>query len=157
MKDAEAFDTTPPNLESVAYGFAQPPDYVVDSREFYLSTLVLTGVGPIDDFNMRMGERLTVVAGDNAMGKSFIMDINWWAMTGHWPGHPILPIKDYRNQNETKSPTIKYTLKRNGGGRKIDSLQQIRVDYPFVGCREGTPLRIGIVHFCESRRIVRRM
>lgn len=37
------------------------------------------------------GDRLNVIAGDNGLGKSFLLDLAWWAVTRTWAGRPITP------------------------------------------------------------------
>lgn len=50
-----------------------------------LSKLKLQNLGPADKFELSFGKRLTVITGDNSLGKSFILDNAWWALTGVWP------------------------------------------------------------------------
>ena len=51
-----------------------------------LKSLKLTGVGPAQRMLVEFGERLNVITGDNGLGKSFLLDIAFWAMTRRWPG-----------------------------------------------------------------------
>jgi len=44
--------------------------------------------------------RLNVIAGDNGLGKSFLLDLSWWAVTRSWAGAPILPSPDRRGAAE---------------------------------------------------------
>lgn len=56
-----------------------------------LRSLHLEGVGPADQLDLELGERLNVLTGDNGLGKSFVLEIAWWALTGTWTGRPVLP------------------------------------------------------------------
>ena len=56
-----------------------------------LRSLHLKGVGPAPRFDLEFGERLNVLTGDNGLGKSFVLDVAWWALTGAWVGRPALP------------------------------------------------------------------
>lgn len=49
-----------------------------------LKHLRLTNVGPADT-ELEFGDRLNLMTGDNGLGKSFLLDIAWWAMTRKWP------------------------------------------------------------------------
>jgi hypothetical protein len=40
--------------------------------------------------------RLNFLTGDNGLGKSFILDIAWWALTRTWASHPARPSKWYK-------------------------------------------------------------
>lgn len=57
-----------------------------------LRNLTLSGVGPAADLNIDFAERLNIVTGDNGLGKSFILDIAWWALTRSWAGRPAIPV-----------------------------------------------------------------
>jgi predicted ATPase len=52
---------------------------------------------------LEFGQRLNLLTGDNGLGKSFLLDIAWWAMTRKWPaetnpgltaGKKALPASD---------------------------------------------------------------
>jgi len=61
-----------------------------------LKSLSLTGVGPIDNLIFEPGERLNIIAGDNGLGKSFLLDCAWWALSGNWAGKTIQPRLEVR-------------------------------------------------------------
>lgn len=50
-----------------------------------LKRIVLQNIGPISNFDLNLGERLNIITGDNGLGKSFILDITWFALTNCWP------------------------------------------------------------------------
>ncbi|WP_437758003.1 AAA family ATPase [Sorangium sp. So ce1389] len=56
-----------------------------------LRSLHLEGVGPADQLDLKLGERLNVLTGDNGLGKSFVLEVAWWALTGTWTDRPVLP------------------------------------------------------------------
>jgi hypothetical protein len=49
-----------------------------------LKHLKLTNIGPTDA-ELEFADRLNLITGDNGLGKSFLLDIAWWAMTRKWP------------------------------------------------------------------------
>lgn len=51
-----------------------------------LKTLKINGVGPSSAMTLNFGDRLNLITGDNGLGKSFLLDIAFWAMTRRWPG-----------------------------------------------------------------------
>lgn len=50
-----------------------------------LNHLKLTHVGPASSMELAFGPRLNLITGDNGLGKSFLLDIAWWALTRRWP------------------------------------------------------------------------
>ncbi len=47
--------------------------------------LKMSNVGPAPKMELEFGRRLNLLTGDNGLGKSFLLDIAWWVMTGKWP------------------------------------------------------------------------
>lgn len=56
-----------------------------------LRSLRLRNVGPAAAMDFEPADRLNVVTGDNGLGKSFLLDLAWWAVTRTWAGRPIQP------------------------------------------------------------------
>lgn len=57
-----------------------------------LRELELAGVGPADKLTFGpLAERLNLITGDNGLGKSFLLDVSWWALTRTWPAYPAVP------------------------------------------------------------------
>jgi len=64
-------------------------------RGVMLKKLALRGVGPAPDLGpLEFAERLNVITGDNGLGKTFLLDVAWWALTGTWTGRPPWPRED---------------------------------------------------------------
>ena len=47
--------------------------------------LQLTNVGPAPSLELELGSRLNLITGDNGLGKSFLLDAAWFALTRRWP------------------------------------------------------------------------
>lgn len=105
------------DLQSVFQRFPPPPDA---PRELggALRRLRLEFVGPSDGMEMDFGERLTIVTGDNGLGKSFLLETAWWATTGHWAGAPAFPfLRDREYSPEDVTPSIEYEIEDRRGRR----------------------------------------
>ena len=50
-----------------------------------LEYLELENVGPAPRMEVEFAPRVNLVTGDNGLGKSFLLDTAWWALTGYWP------------------------------------------------------------------------
>ena len=51
----------------------------------------LEHVGPSAKMALQFGPRLNLLTGDNGLGKTFVLDIAWWALTRTWAGPPAMP------------------------------------------------------------------
>ena len=51
-----------------------------------LKSLKLHEVGLVPELTASFGERLNIITGDNGLGKSFLLDVCFWTLTGTWPG-----------------------------------------------------------------------
>lgn len=49
-----------------------------------LKEIHLQQVGPSDHFDVEFTNRLNIFTGDNGLGKSFLLDVAWWVITGNW-------------------------------------------------------------------------
>src|SRR5258705_355819 len=68
-----------------------------------LQNIHLRGVGPALELSLDLAPRLNLLTGDNGLGKSFVLDIAWWALTGTWAGQQAQP----RHEAEVL-PLIEY-------------------------------------------------
>jgi hypothetical protein len=50
-----------------------------------LESLHLENVGPAPSMTLELAPRLNLLTGDNGLGKSFLLDVAWWALTRRWP------------------------------------------------------------------------
>lgn len=86
-----------------------------------LKSLHLSDVGPAPELGFEFSERLNLLTGDNGLGKSFALDVAWWALSRRWASEPAWP-----QPGRTKKPTIHYEVR---GASKASS-QTARFDYP---------------------------
>jgi hypothetical protein len=63
-----------------------------------LETLSLRNLGPAPALDFEFGERLNLITGDNGLGKTFLLDVAWWALTRSWSEetkiHPASGVND---------------------------------------------------------------
>lgn len=71
-----------------------------------LKSLKLHGVGPVQNLSASLGDRLNIITGDNGLGKSFLLDVCFWSLTGTWPGdRTAIP------EGSSTAPTISYDIR----------------------------------------------
>jgi hypothetical protein len=71
-----------------------------------LAYLETRGLGPANVFVLDPGERLNLITGDNGLGKSFLLEVAWWALTDVWAGHPTYPDETQRSSE----PEITFAI-----------------------------------------------
>lgn len=50
-----------------------------------INHLELTNIGAYEHIHVDFAPRLNILTGDNGLGKSFLLDVAWWALTRSWP------------------------------------------------------------------------
>jgi len=114
------FDLYPPQLEgpllteepfsdeTLLKSFDSAPDATPDDGGTLIE-LSLRDVGPAFALQFDPGERLSVITGDNGLGKTFLLECAWWSLTGDWAGRPALPKPD------AKKPSIQFSISGKSG------------------------------------------
>jgi hypothetical protein len=87
-----------------------PPDAQPDEGAALIS-LKLLHIGPAKEFYYEPAERLNIITGDNSLGKTFILECIWWALTGEWLDQPVMPR---RNVDKSK-PKIEFSISTEDG------------------------------------------
>ena len=77
-----------------------------------LEHLKMTNVGPASTMELDLGKRLNLLTGDNGLGKSFLLDIAWWALTRKWPAeiNSRLSAGLMAKPHESGKATIEFTF-----------------------------------------------
>jgi hypothetical protein len=81
-----------------------------------LTSLKLRDIGPAPRLGVELADRLNLFTGDNGLGKTFLLDIAWWALTGDWAGRPAWPRPaDGASPKAKSQPQIKFQLTGTNG------------------------------------------
>ena len=79
-----------------------------------LRYLKLEGTGPAEHIEMDFSKRLNIITGDNGLGKTFLLECAWWALTRNWIGD----YQAYPHRNIVKNiPSISFNI---SNGRRSD-------------------------------------
>lgn len=114
----QAVSTEPLEMTSVARRLPPPPDAEQEGGRTIVS-LNLTNAGPATALDLDYGSRLTMITGDNGLGKSFLLDFTWWAATGAWVERPFLPSET----SNAATPSVEYAL--SGRGDAVSSFRAV--------------------------------
>jgi len=87
-----------PYMDAMLMRVVEPPPDGRADEGATLRKLQIKGTGPAD-LTIEPAQRLSVVTGDNGLGKSFILECAWWALTGEWAGRAAVPRLDSRELN----------------------------------------------------------
>jgi hypothetical protein len=87
-----------------------PPDAPIEEGGI-LSHLKIEGVGPARRLDLDLAKRVNLFAGDNGLGKSFLLECAWWALSGQWAGSPVYPRKDAQRDE----PKIRFQIQGVSG------------------------------------------
>lgn len=80
-----------------------------------LRYLEMRFIGPSDLLRYEPKDRMNVITGDNSLGKTFLLETMWWALTGEWIDYPAIPKADVARH----LPTIAFGITKPSG-RKLD-------------------------------------
>jgi len=91
LAEEASFQPLPARWQQILEGFPQPED-VPPEQSGTLQLLEFSGLGPVKTLRLTPAQRLNLVTGDNGLGKTFLLDIAWWALTQEWAEKPIIPL-----------------------------------------------------------------
>lgn len=102
-----------------------------------LKYLHLKNVGLSPDVRVDWAERLNLIAGDNGLGKSFLLDLAWWALTRTWAGPVALPMV-------AKKSSVEFAIKGKTATTKVvtSTFNRAEGSWPLPAAR---PVMPGIV------------
>lgn len=114
------FSNEPADLEAIAYSFSPPPDessqHYVNLADLKIRNFILPrSIGILENIAINFGKRLTLMTGDNGLGKTLILDVVWWILTGEWSERSILPFQKYKRMG---SPDVRHSF-RDQNSRKF--------------------------------------
>ncbi|MBM7867388.1 AAA family ATPase [Heliobacterium gestii] len=94
----------------------------------------LQGVGPAPKMRIDFSERVNVITGDNGLGKTFMLDVAWWALTRTWADTPALPLGGKRG-------IIEYQIRgKTGDATPVKSLYRPDAqEWPVRAVRPAIP------------------
>ena len=112
-----------------------------------LERLELENVGPAPEMVLDLQPRLNLITGDNGLGKSFLLDVAWWALTRRWPRdlNPRLTSGYAARPTSIKRPAkLRFDLTTDAGRSKSFESTYSARDEGWTG-QPGRPWSPGLV------------
>ncbi|MCK5797106.1 MAG: ATP-binding protein [Deltaproteobacteria bacterium] len=107
-----------------------------------LEALKFTHVGPAPTLAIDFKERLNFLAGDNGLGKSFLLDVAWWALTRTWARRPMVP------HLPPAEPSIFYRYLTKTG-RTHEYTSTFNRESEWWSIKQGRPAVPGLVIYAQ--------
>ncbi len=89
-----------------------------------LEYLEMVKVGPAQCLIFEPAERLNLITGDNGLGKTFLIECAWWALTGKWASLPAYPSPNAK----TGEAKISFCI---AGKSATGSTQKVSIPYEW--------------------------
>lgn len=108
-----------------------------------LEYLRLENAGPAPELEIKFARRLNFLAGDNGLGKTFLLDAAWWALTRTWARLMIMPNRP------PSIPRIKYGYETKTGKQSYEhdsKFDRVAEQWPL---KKGRPPIPGLVLYAQ--------
>src|SRR5438045_721813 len=115
-----------------------------------LEYLHLKNVGPAPEMEMELAPRLNLITGDNGLGKSFLLDVVWWALTRRWPQdlNPKLTSGYAARPSDVKKPaSIAFRVTSKTKSETYES-KYVPCNQSWLG-KAGRPWNPGLVIYAQ--------
>ena len=112
-----------------------------------LESIHLRNVGPAPEMKMELAPRLNLITGDNGLGKSFLLDVAWWALTRKWPqdlNANLPPGYAARPTNVREPASITLKVRGKAGSAVEYESPYVALEQAWRG-KQGRPWNPGLV------------
>ena len=132
LSEEQAFQQRPVEWHELLAPYSLPGDVPADTSGI-LTYLETESIGPARKMVFSPTQRLNLITGDNGLGKTFLLDLAWWALTQDWVDLPATPNRN----SQFLTPEIKFKLEGVGDSQIVSAKYQsgawnVGVDRPVV-------------------------
>lgn len=109
--------------DSVLIQILEPAPDAAPKEGGTLRIMELKNVGPSEQLEFYPAERLSIITGDNGLGKTFVLECAWWSLTGQWAERQALPnLKEGHG-----TPSITFAI--SSGKEDAEALKKRTITY----------------------------
>lgn len=130
ITEDHAFQELPVKWHQILAAFSQPKDVPAEASGI-LTYLETEAIGPVSRLVFQPGKRLNLITGDNGLGKTFLLDLSWWALTQNWADRPATPF----HESPSKPALIKFAVGGIGESRPVRATQSSTGNWEIKGQR----------------------
>ena len=105
IAEGQSFQKLPVPWHEILASRSAPNDVPAESSGT-LNYLEVASLGPVPRLVFQPFKRLNLITGDNGLGKTFLLDLSWWALTQDWPERPATPS----HVSLSERPYIKFAV-----------------------------------------------
>ena len=101
---------------------------------------------------LELAPRINLITGDNGLGKSFLLDVAWWALTRKWPhdlNQRLTAGYAARPTNVRVPATLRFMVRTATGGSRSYESTYSALDEGWPG-RPGRPWIAGLVLYAHA-------
>lgn len=102
----------------------------------------IVNVGITPKLEVDWSPRFNIITGDNGLGKSFLLDLAWWALTRTWAGNYAVPLVHPEINGSVKAE-ISYSVK--GAAKSVSIHSEFNRAQSLWAFPKGRPPQQGIV------------
>jgi hypothetical protein len=138
------FSSHPALWEDIREDIGSPPPPDARLHEGGSLRMIRTeGTGPAEKLEVSFSSRINVITGDNGLGKTFLLETAWWALTGAWAEEPMYPNPDF-----IIDPKITYQIASSSD--RVQTLTSV-FDWRIQNWASLTPRNVvsGLVVYCR--------
>ncbi len=107
-----------------------------------LESLRFKDVGPAPELHIDLSPRLNFLAGDNGLGKTFLLDVAWWVLTRTWARAPVIP------HAPPAKPQLSYQYGAKGG-KSFEYTSTFNRQVEEWSIKRGRPAIPGLVIYAQ--------
>ena len=105
ITERQSFQELPVRWHEILASRSTPKDVPAESSGT-LNYLEADSIGPARPLIFQPSKRLNLITGDNGLGKTFLLDLSWWALTQDWADRAATPS----DPSQSRPPYIKFAV-----------------------------------------------